>query len=215
MRTAALLFVLGLCTSATLHAQAVRGGGDSARANQQIQQLASERSTLQADNAKLKDQLEEFKKKLDKTSADSATLAARTKNLETESSRALQSNKLLSDSLEKSRSQMQELITHFRETAQNLKSVETERNELRGALDMRGREFRICVDHNVDLYEINRETLDRLDRRGFWSGVADAEPFTQLSRARLENLIDAYRYRIDELRVERQKKAAIPEKPPG
>jgi seryl-tRNA synthetase len=198
------------------YAQAVRSGGDNARAVQQMQQLASERTALQADNAKLKAQVDELKAKLDKGSAENAALSARIKNLETESNRGTESNKQLTDSLEKSRAQMQDLITHFRETAQNLKAVEVERNDLHGQLDLRVRELHTCVDHNVDLYEVNRETLDRLDKRGFWSALGNAEPFTQLARARLENLIDAYRYRIDELRVERQKKQTpAAASPPG
>lgn len=184
----------------------MRSGGDSARAVQQMQQLASERTALQADNAKLKAQVDELKAKLDKGSAENTALSARIKNIETESKRGSESNKQLTDSLEKNRAQMQELITHFRETAQNLKAVELERNEMRGQLDLRVRELNTCVDHNVDLYDVNRETLDRLDKRGFWSALGNAEPFTQLARARLENLIDDYRYRIDELRMERQKK---------
>lgn len=192
------------------YAQAVRSGGDNARATQQMQQLASERTALQADNAKLKAQVDELKAKLDKVSTESTSLSARIKNIETESNRGTESNKQLTDSLEKSRAQMQELITRFRETAQNLKAVEIERNDLRGQLDLRVRELHTCVDHNVDLYEVNRETLDRLDKRGFWSALGNAEPFTQLARARLENLIDAYRYRIDELRIERQKKKTPP-----
>lgn len=198
------------------YAQAVRSGGDNARVVQELQQLASERTALQADNAKLKTQIDELKAKLDKGSAENAALSARLKNLETESNRGTESSKQLTESLEKSRAKMQVLLTHFQETAQDLKTVEIERNGLRGQLDLRVRELHTCVDHNVDLYEINRETLDRLDKRGFWSALGNAEPFTQLSRARLENLIDAYRSRIDELRIERQKKqtpAAV--SPPG
>jgi seryl-tRNA synthetase len=188
--------------------QTVRSGGDNARAVQQLQQLASERTALQADNAKLKAQLDQLKTNLEKRSAENAALSARIKKAETESNNGTESSKQLTDSLQKSRAQMQELITHFRETAQNLKAVEIERNEIRGQLELRVRELHTCVDHNVDLYEVNRETLDRLDKRGFWSALGNAEPFTQLARARLENLIDDYRYRIDELRMERQKKPA-------
>jgi type I site-specific restriction endonuclease len=215
VRARLLLLAITSCATMPLYAQAVRSGGDSSRALQQMQQLASERTALQADNAKLKDELADLKKKLDKAISDGAAAAAHTKNLQQESAQELESKKQMTESLEKSRSQMRELVDHFRETAQNLKTVEGERNELKSQLDARNREYATCVDHNVGLYEINRETLGRLDRHGFWSGVRDAEPFTRLSRARLENLIDAYRYRIDELRVERQKKAAAPASPPN
>ena len=209
-----LLSLAILCATTPAFAQAVRSGGDNARALQQMQQLASERTALQADNAKLKDEVADLKKKLDKATSEGAAATARTKNLQQATAQELEAKKQMTESLEKSRGQMQELILHFRETAQNLKTVETERNELRSQLDARNREYATCVDRNVGLYEINRETLDRLDKHGFWSKVGNAEPFTQISRARLENLIDDYRYRINELRIERQKKAVTPASSP-
>jgi type I site-specific restriction endonuclease len=210
-----ILLAITTCATAQVYAQAARSGGENARALQQMQQLASERTALQADNAKLKDQVTDLQKKLDKATSDSTAAAARAKSLQQASTQELESKKQMAESLEKSRGQMQELITHFRETAQNLKAVETDRNDLKSRLDSRNREYATCVDRNVGLYEVNRETLDRLDKHGFWSGVRDSEPFTQISRARLENLIDAYRYRIDELRIERQKKAADQTKSPS
>src|SRR4029077_17115547 len=62
MKTAALvrssLPLLAISLAAvSVPAQAVRSGGDNARAMQQLQQLASERTSLQADNAKLKDEV--------------------------------------------------------------------------------------------------------------------------------------------------------------
>ena len=43
--------------------------------------------------------------------------------------------------------------------------------------------------------------------RGFWSAVGEREPFTKLKRVELENLIDDYKYRADELRLEQQQQA--------
>ncbi|MGC3981041.1 MAG: hypothetical protein QM808_07280 [Steroidobacteraceae bacterium] len=34
-----------------------------------------------------------------------------------------------------------------------------------------------------------------------WSALTTKEPFTKISRSRLENLVDEYRYRIDELKL--------------
>jgi hypothetical protein len=193
-------------------AQAVRSGGDNARAMQELQQLATERTALKADNAKLKDQVADLQKKLDKATAESSAVSARAKQLDAAAARGAESGKLASDALEKSRTQMQELITRFRETAQNLKNVETERNALRGELQVRDREYNVCVERNVGLFEVGREALDRLDQHGFWSKVRESEPFTQLARARLDNLIDDDRQRLKELRLEESKKKIV-EKP--
>jgi chromosome segregation ATPase len=206
-------FVLALWSVAGVPAwgQAARSGGDTARATQQMQQLASERTALQADNAKLKDEVADLKKKLDKSSADGAAAASRakelTKQLETATGHGAESAKQATEALEKSRTQMQELITRFRATAQDLKNVETDRNALRGQLETREREYGTCVEHNVGLYDVGSAALDRLDHHGFFSKVGEAEPFTQIARARLENQIDDYRQRLKELRVQQAAKA--------
>ncbi len=215
---AGILIAAGwVAASGPAHAQAVRGGADNARAMQEMQQLATERTALKADNAKLKDEVADLQKRLDKANAESATVSARAKQLEAVSAREAASGKQSADALEKSRAQMQELIAHFRETAQELKAVETDRNALRGQLEARNRDYGVCVEHNVGLYDLGREALDRLEQHGFWSKVSESEPFTQLARARLDNLIDDYRQRLQELRVEqsgKEPKNSVPGKSP-
>jgi cell division protein FtsB len=204
-------------SSAPARAQSVRGGADNVRAMQEMQQLAAERTALKADNAKLKDEVAELQKKLDKANADSTSVSARTRQLEVASAREAESGKQTADALGKSRAQMQELIGHYRETAQQLKGVETDRNLLRGQLETRTRDYDVCVEHNVGLYDVGREALDRLDQHGFWSKVGESEPFTQLARARLDNLIDDYRQRLQELRVDqsgKEPKNNVPAKSP-
>ncbi len=57
----------------------------------------------------------------------------------------------------------------------------------------------------MQLYELNRDILDRYERVGLFTKVSASEPFTKITRTRLENLVDEYRQRAQELRV---KKAA-------
>jgi chromosome segregation ATPase len=203
--------IITAATIAPVLGQTARSGGDNARAMQELQQLGAERTALKTENAKLKDEAADLKKKLDKASADGAAALARAKQLELTAGRGAEAGKQANDALEKSRAQMQELITRFRQTAQDLKAVETDRNALRGQLEARGREYDTCVEHNVGLYEVGHEALDRLDRHGFWSRVSESEPFTQLARARLDNLIGDYRERLQQSRLEKAKPVA--EKP--
>jgi chromosome segregation ATPase len=206
-----LAIVLGGACSAPVLGQAARNGGDGARADnaralQQMQQLAAERTALQADNARLNDAVAELKRRLDKAVAELATAAARVKELDVAVGRGAQSSQQTSEALEKSRAQMQELITRFRATAQDLKAVETDRNALRGQQEILQREYANCVERNVGLYQVGHEALDRLERHGFFSKLGESEPFTQIARARLENAIDDDRRRLDELRVEQSKR---------
>jgi cell division protein FtsB len=203
-----ILLLAGVAIGAApAQAQTARSGGESARAMQELQQLAAERTSLQAENAKLKDQVADFKKKVDQLNTESAAANARAREFEAAAARGAQSSTESADALAKSRAQMQELIARFRETVENLKTVESDRNTLRGRLEIRDREYNTCIENNVGLYEVGRDALDRLDRQGFWTRVRESEPFTQLARARLDNLIDDYRQRLQELRLDQSKKA--------
>src|SRR5271166_996434 len=115
-----IILVAGLgIGGASSEAQTARSGGDNARAMQELQQLAAERTALQADNAKLKDQAADLKKKLDQATTENAAAIARGKALEVAAARGAESTKENADALAKSRAQMQELIAKFRETAEN------------------------------------------------------------------------------------------------
>jgi chromosome segregation ATPase len=190
------------------NAQVQRSGNADARVAQQLQQLTSERSALQAENSKLKQELEQAKAQLLKTGAATKTLESRNRALEASAGRGTAASQQAEEQLERTRAQMQELVTKFRETAETLREVETERATVKGQLATKEREFKTCVDRNAGLYNLNVEVLDRMENRGFWSSVAEREPFTRLKRVELENLIDEYKYRADELRQQQQQQQA-------
>jgi chromosome segregation ATPase len=188
-------------------AQVERSGNADARVMQQVQQLTAERTALQAENATLKQELERAKQELQKTVKERAAAEGRVKALAANASRGETSEKQAEEQLERTRGQMQELVTKFRETANTLREVETDRATSKSQLASRERELKTCVDRNASLYNLNVEVLDRMEDRGFWAGVAEREPFTRIKRVELENLIDDYRYRADELKLEAQKQA--------
>jgi len=185
-------------------AQTQRSGNADARVAQQLQQLTSEKVALQAENNKLKQELEQVKAQLQKSASASKELETRNRALQSASTNRAGSDQQTEAQLERTRGQLQELVTKFRETAQTLRDVETDRATAKSQLAAKEREFKVCVDRNAALYQLNDEVLDRMEDRGFWSQLAEREPFTKLKRTQLENLIDDYRYRVDELRVEKQ-----------
>lgn len=182
-------------------AQAERSGSADARVAQQLQQLSSERAALALENDRLQQELDRIKAELSKAAAGSSALERRARALEASASQGEGSAKQAQEQLERTRAQLQELVAKFRETAQTLRDVETERASLKGQLAQQERAYEVCVDRNVSLYQLNAEVLERMEKRGFWSSVAEREPFTRLKRVELENLIDDYRYRAQELRL--------------
>jgi len=199
------LVAVTLCLLAVAaHAQTQRSGNADARVAQQLQQLTSEKVALQAENNKLKQELEQVKAQLQKSASATKELETRNRALQSASTNRASSDQQSEAQLERTRGQLQELVTKFRETAQTLRDVETDRATAKSQLAAKEREFKVCVDRNAALYQLNDEVLDRMEDRGFWSQLAEREPFTKLKRTQLENLIDDYRYRVDELRVEKQ-----------
>ena len=190
--------------SAQVIAQTTRSGNADARVMQQLQQVTAEKSKLQAENADLKKQLDDMKKKADKATSEQTALQQRAKALEVAAGRESSATQQNNEAVEKSRAQLQELIAKFRETTQTLREVETDRNEVKSQLAARDRDLKSCVDRNAGLYFLGEEVLDRLEHKGVWASITESEPFTQISRTRLENLVDDYRSRIEELRIERK-----------
>jgi chromosome segregation ATPase len=202
-------FAIGIAAT-TAGAQTARPAGNaSAQAMQQMQQLASERTQLQAENGKLKQELDDAKKKLKSLQSDKDSLSRKTQGSETALARLTASNETLNQNLTQQRTRMEELVAKFRETLTTLRDTETDRADVKSQLAARDRELHSCVDKNLALYQVNVEVLDKLEHQGFWSSLAKNEPFTRLKRTQIENLIDEYRGKADDQRVEGSPK------PPG
>jgi chromosome segregation ATPase len=194
--------------AAPLHAQVERsGGGESQKIMQQYQQLAAEKSALQAQVTQMKSDLDGAKAELagakkerdalNSHAGEAAAAAAAAARLSTEKEAA-------DKSLEQYKQRLTELVARFRETANNLKEVEADRTKLKSDLDERSAAYDKCAEANLGLFEINAEILNRYERIGPFTKISSAEPFTRITRSRIENLVDEYRARALELRVKKQ-----------
>jgi len=204
---AAMLMAL---TMTPARAQVARSGGSSANAQllQQLQQLAAERTSLRAENDALKKKNDELSKALDSLKTAQKSLDARSKASAAELEQAKSEHATSEEQVKQLRDRMAELIAKFRETAQTLRDSETDRASLKQSLAGRERELSVCIDRNLALYQINDEALTRLEKQTFWSRLARSEPFTQLKRIEMENLVDDYRARAQDQRVTPRSPAA-------
>jgi chromosome segregation ATPase len=190
--------------NAPLHAQTQRsGGGEVQKFMQQYQQVAAEKTALQA-------QLAQSKKDLDAANAELAAVKkerdAAKAHVGVSPAAIAQANSVKEASernLEQSKQRMTELVGRFRDTATNLKEVEADRTKLRAELSDRNSAFDTCASDNMQLYEINRDILNRYEHVGLFTKVSAGEPFTKITRTRIENIADEYRQRVQELRVKK------------
>ncbi len=177
------------------------GGAPNAQLLQQMQQLASERTGLQAQNAKLTKDLEAARKALDALKAGQKAVEQRVGASAAALARSAAEKESTEAELKKSQDRLQELVGKFRETAQTLQQVESERNAARQSLASTEQEVKVCLDHNDRLFKLNDEILKHFDTQSLWSRTASAEPFTRIKRAQLDNLVDDYKGRAEDQKV--------------
>jgi predicted RNase H-like nuclease (RuvC/YqgF family) len=193
---AATLAAATLTAAAVAPAQVARSGGSAnTQLLEQMQQIASERTQLQAENERLKGELADVKKERDALKAGQQAVVRRAQGAAAELAHSTAQREATEQELTQYKARMQELIDKFRETIQKLREAETEGATVRQTLATRERELNACIDHDLALYRLNDEVLTHYEHQGFWSRMAQAEPFTQIKRVQNENLIDDYRSR--------------------
>jgi chromosome segregation ATPase len=204
IRRAIILGAAGALTCVAVQAQTTRsGGGETQKFMQQYQQMAAEKTALQSQLAQLKKDLDAAKTELATVKKERDGLKSRSGGSAAGFAQANAAKLAAEQGLEQSKQRMSELVSRFRETAQNLKEVEADRTAARKELGERSRSFDTCAENNLQLYEISQEVLKRYEAVGPFTKASAAEPFTRLTRTRIENLVDQYRTRALELRMKK------------
>lgn len=62
--------------------------------------------------------------------------------------------------------------------------------------------FQLCLDNNRKLYDINQEILANYQDKGVWDVMQESEPFAGFKAVKVENLIQDYQYRNDDLKLD-------------
>jgi chromosome segregation ATPase len=203
-RTASIAIPLLAVLAVPVTAQVERsGGGEAQKMMQQYQQLAAEKTALQAQVAQMKKDLDSAQTQLAAAKKERDALKAHVGNSTAATAALTASKETAEKNLDQYKQRMTELVTRFRDMAGNLKEVEADRNKLRQNLQERNSAYDQCATDNLQLFEINGEILDRYEHVGLFTKVSAGEPFTKITRARIENLVDEYRARALELRAKK------------
>jgi chromosome segregation ATPase len=193
-----------LGVQAPLQAQVQRsGGGEGQKIMQQYQQVAAEKTALQAQVAQLKKDLDAANSELAAAKKERDAAKAHAGVPPAAVTQATNAKEAAERTLEQSKQRMSELVTRFRETATNLKDVEADRAKLRKDLADRTNAYDKCAEDNAQLYDINGEILDRYEHVGLFSKASATEPFTKITRTRIDNLALEYHERAQQLRVKK------------
>jgi septal ring factor EnvC (AmiA/AmiB activator) len=181
------------------------GGGELQKFMQQYQQVSAEKTALQAQVTQLQTDLNSAKAEAAGIKKERDALKAHTGASSAEVAQLTSAKTTAEHSLEQYKERIGELVEKFRQLAQNLKDTEADRTKVRRDLDQRNAQFDKCAEDNLQLYEITGDVLGRYEHVGLFTRVSASEPFTKITRTRIDNLVDDYRERAQELRVKKQK----------
>jgi SMC interacting uncharacterized protein involved in chromosome segregation len=154
---------------------------------------------LKKDLESAQTELASVKKERDALKTRSSVSAAEAEQL----AQANASRQSVERNLEQTKQKTAELVERFKQTIGSLKGVEADRAQLQTENARLTSAFDKCADNNVKLYEISQTVLDRYEHVGFFTKVGSAEPFTKITRSRIDNLVDEYREHALELKVKK------------
>jgi chromosome segregation ATPase len=198
--------------SASLQAQSERSGGGSEaqKIMQQYQQLAGEKTALQAQVTQMKQQLDAANSELASVKKERDALKARSGAAGVAAAQLAALKQSTDTAAEKNKQRMTELESHFRETLATLKGIEVDRGKLKDELRVSNEAYDRCAVDNLSLFELNDAILTRYEHVGLFTKAAAVEPFTRITRTRIDNLVDEYRARAEELRAKARAAAGSP-----
>lgn len=156
------------------------------RMQRMLRQVSQERDSLQAENTRLKSEIEELNRKNvgAKKSSDAA--------------------------LAKSRESIAALNADMQQAMQNLRRTESEKNLLQETVVSQAQQIETCESHNVKLLQVNHDLLGQYEKKGFFDSLMQREPIIGLKGVELENIVQDYQDRLDRLVFRKKESTPTP-----
>ncbi len=171
------------------------------RAQLEVRQVQQENVQLEADKAKLSQELEAAKK----TASKEKAIAAHERRKRRTAEKNLQGTRdELAKLQEKSQAlqkDLAELNAKQADTTRKLAQVEAEKKRADATIVAREQTITACEDKNAKLYAYGRELMVKYEKKSCEDALKQAEPFTGLKKVEIENLLEAYRDKLDDERV--------------
>lgn len=191
--TQLLLLAASVGIGAGLNAAPREAGSNDAlrKAQYMLQKLSADKAALEQDNLRLAEELKQAQDELDTTR----------KTLEkTEQARGSerQKNAALALRVQADGSRISELQSAQRKAMDDARA---DIQLLQNAVQERDRWITDCQAKNDSLYQTNAELLAAYRDKGAFAALAQSEPLTGIASVKVENVVQEYRFRLEDLRT--------------
>lgn len=171
-------------------APAIAADGDK-DAKREARRAQAQFAAAQKENAVLATQVAELKKQI-------SDLGSKSGELEKKSGGQKKQFSELTEKYKEAESNLQLMTLQFAEASKSLqqlqKEKEQEQKQLSGSVQ-------VCEKKNSQLYQISTELMDKYRKKGVFTALLQAEPFTQLEKVKVDNLLQEYRDKAEAAKI--------------
>lgn len=161
------------------------------RAQYMIRQINAELNQLKSVNLKLKSDQSEAEIKY-------KALDKKYKKLVNNSRK---NTKNLSGAIKAVKKKYVDEVAFHKETRNKLRDEVGKNKRLEYVVNQKTEKINLCISNNNKLYDVNKRILKSYENKGVWDSFSQAEPFSQLTKVEVENMVDDTLYEINDLLV--------------
>ncbi|MDT8281370.1 MAG: hypothetical protein RQ982_01010 [Gammaproteobacteria bacterium] len=154
------------------------------RAQFMLRQLNAQKVQLEQKNAQLLADIDKLKKDSEKQLKQQKV-----------------SNKKLYSAGKKKEQYIEKLKEKLKETVIALRKSESERLQANSNGQLLDTEFKRCFDNNHQLVQMNDQLIKNYNEKSCWDSIAHAEPFTGIKQVEVENILQEYRFKNEDLEI--------------
>jgi chromosome segregation ATPase len=176
-------------------------------AKRDMRKMQAQLSALQKEKAELATELENVKKQLGQAGAKSEALEKKTGGQKKQFAE-------LTAKLQESDTNLQKMTQQYADTSKALLQLQKEKELVQKEKELAEKQLsgdiRVCEKKNADLYRISTELMGKYQSKGVFTALLQAEPFTQLEKVKVQNLMQEYKDKSDAAKLAASQTAAKP-----
>lgn len=163
--------------------------------------LEGKAKAAEKENGEMKDSLVSTKRRNATLAAELETLRKEKAELEARQQATEASLHETQATLDKTSKNLTDLTAQHQIAVRDLKANETQRKDLSKSLVQRDQSLTVCNEKNARLHDFGLQLVKVYDKPSTYEAVLRTEPFAQIKRVELENILQDYRDKLDEQKV--------------
>ena len=164
---------------------------EASKEARELRHMQVQLSAAQREKATLEAQVDDLKKQI-------AELGSKSAALEKKSGGQHKQYAELTEKYQELDKNLQQMTQQYSDASKNLQQLREEKEQEQKRLSG---DIQVCEKKNAELYRISTEMMDKYRDKGVFSALMQEEPFTQIEKVKMENLLQEYRDKADAAKI--------------